>query len=129
MPRSRRQVPRAATARTAALGPRNILVDVALVAAIFAVFFGAVLVAKEWESPLAIASPIDLDPLRLPVYTLYSLARGVVAYFFSLAFTIAYGKAAAASARSERFLLPVLDVLQSIPVLSFMPGLVLGLIW
>src|SRR5262245_41411114 len=110
------------------LKPRDLLVDLSLVAAIFAIFFGAMIVAHKWASPLSIAPPIDLDPAQLPVYTLYSLSRGVVAYGFSLVFTLVYAKFAAPSRRSERFMIPTLDILQSIPVLSFMPGLVLGLI-
>jgi NitT/TauT family transport system permease protein len=115
-------------AKAAFLRKRNVLVDVALLFAIFGLFFGAVIVAQEWQSPLAPATPIDLDPAKLPLYTLYSLARGVVAYGFSLLFTIAFGKAATASRRAERVLIPILDLLQSIPVLTFMPGLVIGLI-
>ena len=51
----------------------------------------------------------------------------LVAYLFSLLFTIVYGTVAAHSRRAERVMIPVLDVLQGIPVLSFVPGLVLGL--
>src|SRR5262245_15985333 len=115
-------------AKAVVLRKRNLLVDFALLVAIFGVFFGATTVAREWRSPLPSAATADRDPARLPVYRLSSLARGVVAYGFSLLFTIAYAKAAAASRRAERFLIPILDILQSIPVLTFMPGLVIGLI-
>ena len=65
--------------------------------------------------------PLEIDTsfLALPKYTLFSLCRGLFAYLLSLAFTLVYGTLAAHSRRAERVLIPVLDVLQSIPVLSF----------
>jgi NitT/TauT family transport system permease protein len=51
-----------------------------------------------------------------------------IAYVFSLGFSIAYARSAAASRGSERIMLPLLDILQSVPILSFMPGVVLGLV-
>jgi NitT/TauT family transport system permease protein len=71
---------------------------------------------------------IDLDDFwALPQYTFYSLSRGLIAYVFSLAFTLVYGYWAAKDSVAEKVLVPLLDILQSIPVLSFLPGLVLGL--
>jgi NitT/TauT family transport system permease protein len=64
----------------------------------------------------------------LPVYAAYSLLRIVVAYFLSLAFTLAYGYIAAYNARAERIMIPLLDILQSIPVLSFLPGVMLAMV-
>jgi NitT/TauT family transport system permease protein len=71
---------------------------------------------------------IDLSPWALPHYTFLSLSRGVVAYAFSLIFTLFYGYWAAKDARARRVLLPLLDILQSIPVVGFMPGLILGMV-
>src|SRR5438445_4969129 len=53
--------------------------------------------------------------------------RGVLALVISYLFALGYGWAAAKSRAAERVLLPMLDILQSIPVLGFLPGLVLGL--
>jgi ABC-type anion transport system duplicated permease subunit len=64
----------------------------------------------------------------LPRYATYSLARITLAYGFSLAFTLVYGHIAAYNSKAERFMIPVLDILQSIPVLSFLPGLMLAMI-
>ncbi len=64
----------------------------------------------------------------LPVYAAYSLLRITVAYFLSLAFTLAYGYIAAYNARAERIMIPLLDILQSIPVLSFLPGVMLAMV-
>lgn len=107
--------------------PRALLTDLGLMGGVFAVFFGLVVVAREWGAPLDPAPALDLSPSLLPKYALFSLARGIAAFALSLAFTLVYGKLAAASRRAERVLLPLLDVLQSIPVLSFMPGFVLAL--
>lgn len=71
---------------------------------------------------------IDLSFAALPGYTLASLMRGLAAYAISLVFTLLVGYWAAKHAASSRVLLPLLDLLQSIPVLGFMPALVIGLI-
>jgi NitT/TauT family transport system permease protein len=83
-------------------------------------------VGKTWAAPLQETAPIDLRVSALPLYALFTLSRGFLAFFCSLAFTIVYGTIAARSARAERVMIPVLDVLQSIPVLSFIPGFVLA---
>jgi NitT/TauT family transport system permease protein len=70
---------------------------------------------------------ISLSPAVLPYYATLSLARMVAAYGLSLAFTLAYGYKAAFDARARRILLPLLDVLQSVPILSFLPVVLLGL--
>jgi NitT/TauT family transport system permease protein len=59
---------------------------------------------------------------------LFSLARGWIAYFFSLLFTLLVATWANYDERACRFILPILDVLQSIPVLGFLPGLVLFMV-
>jgi NitT/TauT family transport system permease protein len=83
--------------------------------------------AREFEAPFREALQIDLRAAALPRYTLYSLSRGVSALAISYLFALGFGWAAAKSAVAERLLLPLLDILQSIPVLGFLPGLVLGL--
>jgi NitT/TauT family transport system permease protein len=71
---------------------------------------------------------IDLSPWALPKYTFYTLCRGMIAYILSLLFTFAYGYWAAKDHIAEKVLIPLLDILQSIPVLGFLPGLVLALV-
>ena len=51
-----------------------------------------------------------------------------MAYILSLAFTLVYGYIAAYNARAERIMVPLLDILQSIPVLSFLPGVMLAMV-
>jgi NitT/TauT family transport system permease protein len=70
---------------------------------------------------------IDLSPAALPRYTFYSLCRGLLAYLISLGFTLVYGYWAAKDQRAGHVLVPLLDILQSIPVLGFLPGLLLAL--
>lgn len=84
--------------------------------------------AREFRSPYLPAVQIDLAPGALPHYVLYSLVRGVAALAISYLFAFGFGLAAASSRAAERVLLPLLDILQSIPVLGFLPGLVLGLV-
>jgi NitT/TauT family transport system permease protein len=71
---------------------------------------------------------IDLSPWALPHYTFLSLSRGLCAYGISLVFTLLYGYWAAKDPRARRVLLPLLDILQSIPVVGFMPGLILAMV-
>ncbi len=80
------------------------------------------------HAPDVITGPtISLSPTALPYYALLSVGRMLAAYILSLAFTLVYGSVAAHNARAERVLMPVLDVLQSVPILSFLPVVVLGL--
>lgn len=70
---------------------------------------------------------ISLSPAVLPYYAALSLARMMVAYALSLVFTLVYGYKAAVDPRARRVLLPLLDVLQSVPILSFLPVVLLSL--
>jgi len=83
--------------------------------------------AREFEGPFRQAVQIDLSASALPRYALFSLSRGVSALLISYVFALGFGWVAAKSRVAERLLLPLLDILQSIPVLGFLPGLVLGL--
>ncbi|HJU14936.1 MAG TPA: ABC transporter permease subunit [Stellaceae bacterium] len=72
--------------------------------------------------------PISLDPAALPEYALRTVLRMAWALLFSLAFSLAYGALAAKSRRAEKILIPVLDVLQSVPILGFLSITVTGFI-
>src|SRR5207253_7622432 len=89
---------------------------------------GLIDLSREWTGQLRTAVEIDLSPTALPRYTMYSLSRGLVAYVLSLLFTLLYGYWAAKDHVAERVLVPLLDILQSIPVLAFLPGLTLALV-
>jgi NitT/TauT family transport system permease protein len=78
--------------------------------------------------PAVIAGPdISLSPLALPWYAMLSVARMAAAYFLSLLFSLFYGYAAARNRTARTVLMPVLDVLQSVPILSFLPVVLLSL--
>ncbi len=65
-----------------------------------------------------------MPPSRLAAAAAFSFLRMLAAYAFSLVFAIVYGVAAGRSKRAERILIPILDVLQSVPVLGFFPAAV-----
>ena len=72
--------------------------------------------------------PIGLDPWRLPEYALRTVLRMVAALVASLVFSLAYAALAAKSRRAEKILIPVLDILQSVPILGFLSITVTGFI-
>ncbi len=98
-----------------------ILVGLALVSLLVAA-------ASRWAAPLSPVVTITLSPAMLPVYAGYSLLRMILAYILSLLFTLVYGHFAATNRHAERVMVPVLDILQSIPILSFLPAVVLALV-
>ena len=62
------------------------------------------------------------------MYALFSVARIMVAYALSLVVSVAYAYLAAHNATAERLLIPLLDTLQSIPVLCFLPGVMISMV-
>ena len=81
-----------------------------------------------FRAPAAVHGPaISLDPSDLPWYALLSVGRMTVAYFLSLLFSLVYGYAAARNRSARAVLMPILDVLQSVPILSFLPVVLLSL--
>jgi len=62
--------------------------------------------------------------LHLPYYGLCSFYRMLAAYLLALLFSVSYGYAAAINAKAERVMMPLLDILQSVPVLGFFPAAV-----
>jgi NitT/TauT family transport system permease protein len=95
--------------------------------------------ARQTLAPLsALQTPVvSLDPANLPDYALRTVLRMFAAMAASLVFALGYGTIAAKSARAERVLIPLLDILQSVPILGYIsftvvffmslfPGRVLG---
>ncbi len=103
-------------------------VDLAVLGFLTATIYAVVTVAREWSGATPPVPEIHLEVRYLPIYTLFSLARGVIAYGISFLFAIGYGYAMVRMKGAERVLLPVLDILQSIPILGFLPGFVLALV-
>jgi len=104
------------------------LIDIAVFVSVFALIYGVYSIGRSWLGPVRAESEISQDPHSLPLYALFSLVRIMVAYVLSLVFALAYGYTAAKSRRAEIILIPLLDVLQSIPVLSFLPGVMLAMV-
>ena len=104
------------------------LPDLLMFAAAIAVFYGILIIGRTWFGPFTPSVEISRSPLALPGYAALSLLRITIAYVLSLAFTLVYGYIAAYNAKAERFMIPLLDVLQSIPVLSFLPGVMLAMV-
>jgi NitT/TauT family transport system permease protein len=102
--------------------------DLIVLGGFVALFFGLSQITSEWRHPLNDTAPIDLSLSALPKYALFSFARGWIAYFFSFVFTVLVASWAFYDARAHKFILPALDILQSIPVLGFLPGLTLTLV-
>jgi NitT/TauT family transport system permease protein len=102
-------------------------VDLLVAVGLAGILFAVVDLASEWTGPKHEKVEINLSPWALPGYTLFSLARGLIAYGISLLFTLLYGYWAAKVLVASRVLIPLLDILQSIPVLAFLPGLLLAL--
>jgi NitT/TauT family transport system permease protein len=78
--------------------------------------------------PPAVVPGVSLNPAHLPYYAARSILRMFVALGGSWLFTLVYGYAAARSRRAERVLVPLLDVLQSVPVLGFLSITISGFI-
>ncbi|WP_322797575.1 ABC transporter permease [Thermoflexus sp.] len=80
------------------------------------------------RAPAAISGPaIQLAPEVLPYYAVRSLLRMAAAYALSLLFSLTVGYMAATYRWAGAVILPVLDVLQSVPILSFLPVVALSL--
>jgi len=104
------------------------LIDIAIFLFVFAAIFGVYAIGRSWLGPMRPHAEISQNPRDLPLYALYSLVRISVAYALSLIFALAYGYMAASSRRAEIIMVPLLDILQSIPVLSFLPGVMLAMV-
>jgi NitT/TauT family transport system permease protein len=103
-------------------------VDLLILAGILGIAAGALVFGERLVAPVADKVDISLSYWALPKYVLFTAMRGIAAYILSLAFTLVYGTTTAHSPKAERVMMPILDILQSIPVLSFLPGAVLLLI-
>jgi NitT/TauT family transport system permease protein len=115
------------------------LSDVLAATLVLAVLAALALASAGTFAPLGALArqPISLDPARLPYYAVRTVLRMLAAMAASLVFTFVYGTLAAKSRRAEPVLIPLLDVLQSVPILGYLsativffmglfPGRVLG---
>lgn len=104
--------------------------DLLLLILIFAVLFFFGWAGSQMATPYQLGEqlPISLAPSNLPFYASRTVLRMFVALFFSILFTFAIGLLAAKNRRAEQVIIPAIDILQSIPVLSFLSITVTGFI-
>jgi NitT/TauT family transport system permease protein len=106
----------------------SFLIDFAVFLLVVAAIYGVYAIGHTWLGPVPAQVEISQSPRALPLYAFYSLVRLSVAYALSMLFALVYGYVAARSKRAEIVLIPLLDILQSIPVLSFLPGVMLAMV-
>jgi NitT/TauT family transport system permease protein len=104
------------------------VIDVGVAACALAVFFAVVSTGTYWLGKPVLVVPISHSIGALPVYAFFSIVRIGIAYMLSLTFAITYGYTAAYNPRVEAWMIATLDILQSIPVLSFLPPVVLAMV-
>ncbi len=120
---------RSLTPNNQTLGRANwTLQDGLLILAIISLILVIVKTASHFSGPYSTDLKIETSLSVLPGYTVQTLLRMTLAYFLSLLFTLVYSYAAYRSRVAAQILIPLLDILQSIPVLSFLPGVSLALI-
>jgi NitT/TauT family transport system permease protein len=109
-------------------GVTSLARELPIVLAGIALFYAVLAFAHSWSGPMNSQAEISLSPASLPKYALLSVLRIAAAYIISLVFTLIYGYTAANNRRAEKFMIPLLDTLQSIPVLSFLPGVMISMV-
>jgi len=104
------------------------VIDLGVAACAMALFAAVVHLGTYWMSKPVPVVPISHSLSALPAYAFYSISRMFIAYVLSMIFAIGYGYLAAYNTRVEAWMIAVLDILQSIPVLSFLPPVVLAMV-
>lgn len=86
--------------------------------------------ARQMSTPYQLGQviPISLDPAHLPFYAARTVVRMLIALCVSLLFTFTFATWAAKSKRAEKIIIPIIDVLQSVPILGFLSVTVAGFI-
>ena len=105
-----------------------LMMDLCVAAIGLAIFYAIVRIAMLWAGPPSEQMVVSLSPRALPQYAFYSVVRIFLAYVLSLVFAVSYGYLAAYNKRLETFMIAALDIMQSIPVLSFLPPVMLAMI-
>ena len=103
-------------------------VDLVVLVAVFVLLWALVVLGGDMRVQFDELHPpaVSLDPWMVPYYTARTVLRMLIAFAASLAFTFAWGYAAAKYRRARKVMLPILDILQSVPVLGFLSVTVTG---
>lgn len=98
------------------------LIDIIVIVFVFTLLYSVLHLGVGMIVPFSVKNQIKIstDPSNLPYYAGRSLLRMFLAYGASLLFTLTYGSIAAKSRTAEKILIPLLDILQSVPVLGFL---------
>ncbi len=104
-----------------------LVADLSIVTVILVLGFGLARFLSISNAPFIAESPIDTSLGSLPVYALLSLVRGLLSLILSYIVALIFGTLAARKPTYEKIIIPVMDVLQCLPVVSFMPGFIFAL--
>lgn len=104
--------------------------DMLLLILVVSILFFLGWAGKQMATPYSLGEtlPISLDPIHLPFYALRTVLRMFIALFLSIMFTFIIGALAAKHRRAEQIIIPAIDILQSVPVLSFLAITITGFI-
>lgn len=104
--------------------------DLLLMMVVVLVFWSLAQTSHQMAVPYAIGQPIDISllPKYLPGYAMRTVLRMFIALLFSILVSVILGAWAAKSRKAERIIIPAIDVLQAVPVLSFLALTVTGFI-
>ena len=104
--------------------------DILALLLVFAIIAFFAWTAKQMTTPYRLGQviPISLHPADLPFYAARTVVRMLIALVFSLLFTFIFATWAAKNRRAGRIIIPIIDVLQSVPILGFLSVTVAGFI-
>lgn len=103
-------------------------IDIIIFLFVFAFLYGLVHATEGIKMETTYNPSISLSPWALPLYAWLSILRQLFAFALSLLFAVTYGYIASHNKKAEAFMIPLLDIMQSIPLISFLPIFVLFLI-
>ena len=112
--------------RVQARKPGFSLPDVLAFAFLLSILLSCLAVARYWSGPLSPPEPVDLSLSSLPYALFLSVSRITIAYLVCVTTSLAVGYWAAHSRLAEKIIVPMIDIGQSVPVLGFLPGLVIA---
>ena len=122
---------RAFPSRTALIRPRQSVVDIAVFFGVAVLLWIIIRTSAGFSvpfNPASAPSTVSTDLSELPYYAARSLLRMFIALAASVVFTFLYATAAARLRRAEKILVPILDILQSVPILGFLSVTITGFI-
>lgn len=105
--------------------------DIIILVLVFGLFAALAWGGQHMTKPYQLGEsiPISLDPRMLPQYAISTVIRMGIALFFSLLFTFTVATLAAKNKRAEKFILPFIDIMQSVPILGFLSISILAFIY